>query len=104
MRISEFQELIRRTYGARDRRRSLETNTLWLMEEVGELAEAIRRRDHQAARKEIADVLAWLVTVASHSQIDVEKAALAKYGQGCPRCGAIPCDCPEHPAPKRWRK
>lgn len=102
MRISEFQELIRRTYHARDRRRGLETNMLWLMEEMGELAEAIRKRDRHEAEREVADVLAWLVTIASISGIDVEKAALAKYGRGCPRCGGIPCTCPEHRAPKRW--
>jgi NTP pyrophosphatase (non-canonical NTP hydrolase) len=102
MRIAEFQELIRRTYHERDAKRGLETDMLWLMEEVGELAEAVRKRDRKNAEEEFADVLAWLVTAASISGIDLEKAALAKYGKGCPRCGAIPCACPEHPAPKSW--
>jgi len=102
MHLAEFQALIHRTYHERDAKRGLETDMLWLMEEVGELAEAMRKRDRKGAEEEVADVLAWLVTVASISGIDVEKAALAKYGKGCPRCGAIPCTCPEHPAPKRW--
>ncbi len=102
MRIREFQDLIRRTYHSRDEARGLETNVLWLMEEVGELAETIRNRDRAEAEKEFADVLAWLSTIASLSGIDLEKAALAKYGKGCPRCGAIPCACAEVPTPTQW--
>lgn len=94
MRIAEFQDLVRRTYHERDEKRGLDKDFLWLVEEVGELAEAVRRRDAGMIREEAADVLAWLCTVCSLSGVDVEKAALAKYGQGCPRCAAIPCSCP----------
>ncbi len=94
MRISEFQDLIRRTYHERDRDRGLDKNMLWLVEEVGELAEGVRKGDRAGLEEEMADVLAWLSTVASLSGVDLERAALAKYGQGCPRCRAIPCGCP----------
>jgi NTP pyrophosphatase (non-canonical NTP hydrolase) len=93
MTIAEFQELIRRTYHARDKKRGLDKDYLWFTEEVGELAEAVRKRDKAGIFAEAADVLAWLCTICSISGIDLEKAALAKYGQGCPRCQAIPCRC-----------
>jgi NTP pyrophosphatase (non-canonical NTP hydrolase) len=94
MSITEFQDLIRRTYHRRDKKRGIDKNTLWLMEEVGELAEAVRKRAKKGMSLEAADVLAWLATICSIAGIDLEKAALAKYGKGCPRCKAIPCACP----------
>ena len=96
MKIREFQELIRKTYYDRDQARGVETNFLWLTEEVGELAEAIRKRDREGMNEEFADVLAWLSTLATLLEIDLEEAALAKYGKGCPRCDALPCACPAH--------
>ena len=102
MHIREFQELIHKIYNPRDKARGIETNFLWLVEEVGELAETIRKRDRKEAGKEFADVLAWLVTIATLSGVDIEKAALAKYGKGCPLCKATPCACPPHKTPKRW--
>ncbi len=96
MKIREFQELIRRTYYERDFARGMEKNYLWLTEEIGELAEAIRKRDRAGMSEEFADVLAWLSTLATILGIDLEEAALAKYGKGCPRCAAIPCGCAAH--------
>lgn len=93
MRVAEFQKLIRRTYHARDEKRGVDKNFLWFTEEVGELAEAVRLRDRDKIREEAADVLAWLCTIASLSEVELEEAALAKYGAGCPRCKAIPCSC-----------
>jgi NTP pyrophosphatase (non-canonical NTP hydrolase) len=94
MKIAEFQDLIRRTYHERDVKRGLDKDFLWLTEEVGELAEAVRERDRAKILEEAADVLAWLCTVVSISGVDLQEAALAKYGKGCPRCGSIPCGCP----------
>ena len=94
MSIDEFQDLIRRTYHERDVKRGIDKDFLWFTEEVGELAEAVRKRDLSMIREEAADVLAWLCTICSISGVDVESAALAKYGQGCPRCRAVPCSCP----------
>ena len=93
MTIVQFQRLIRRTYHARDKKRGLDKDFLWFTEEVGELAEAVRKRQKPEISREAADVLAWLCTICSISGVDLEKAALAKYGKGCPRCGSIPCSC-----------
>lgn len=96
MHLREFQELIRRTYSERDHARGMEKNFLWLTEEIGELAEAIRKRDRAGMLEEFADVVAWLSTIATELGIDLEEAAIAKYGRGCPRCSAIPCACRPH--------
>lgn len=94
MTIGEFQALIKKTYHARDRKRGVDKNFLWLTEEVGELAEGVRKRSKDEIFEEAADVFAWLATICSLSDVDLEKAVLAKYGKGCPRCRAIPCECP----------
>ena len=94
MTIAEFQDLIKRTYHRRDKKRGLDKDFLWFTEEVGELAEAVRKRDRKEILLEAADVLAWLSTICSLSGVDLEQAALAKYGNGCPRCEGIPCSCP----------
>ncbi|HNR99694.1 MAG TPA: MazG nucleotide pyrophosphohydrolase domain-containing protein [Planctomycetota bacterium] len=93
MTIREFQQLIERTYYERDARRGLALTFAWFVEEVGELARGIVRPGHAALEGEFADVLAWLATLASLHGIDLERAAAAKYGAGCPRCGGAPCRC-----------
>lgn len=93
MTLREFQERIAATYGARDRARGLDSTFRWLIEEVGELARAIRGWDRRRMEEEVGDVLAWTVTIASLLGIDVAEAA-ARYAGGCPKCGASPCACP----------
>lgn len=92
MRIEEAQSLMQRTYGMRDRARGAERTFLWLVEEVGELAEALRHQpDH--LEEEFADVLAWLLSLANVTGVDLD-AAMKKYASGCPRCHGVPCACP----------
>ena len=93
MHISEFQELIARTYGERDASRGVATSVAWLTEEVGELARALRKGTAEEQREEFADVLAWLVSLAHQAGIDLGVVAGQRYGGGCPKCGAIPCEC-----------
>jgi len=92
MQLNAFQDVIRRTYGDRDAARGLDGSFRWLVEEVGELARTLRHEDLAARVHEVGDVLAWLVSVATLLEVDVEAAA-ARYADGCPRCGAIPCRC-----------
>jgi NTP pyrophosphatase (non-canonical NTP hydrolase) len=100
MTLAEFQRLIEATYGAKDRGRGLEGTFMWFTEEVGELSRALRRGTRGAPLEaEFADVLAWLTTLASIAGVDLEAAARAKYGGGCPRCRAIPCRCAEPSRP-----
>jgi NTP pyrophosphatase (non-canonical NTP hydrolase) len=91
--LAEFQQIIRDTFGAKDARRGVEGTFMWFMEEVGELAAALRGGSHQERAAEFADVLAWLATLANTAGIDLETAVRAKYGTGCPGCGKTPCVC-----------
>ena len=81
-----------RTYGARDRARGQDATVAWLAEELGELARAARKGTREEQLHELGDVLAWLASLAEQLGLSLEDAA-ARYEQGCPRCGSIPCSC-----------
>ena len=92
MEIAEFQQLMADTYGANDAERGLPASVAWLTEEVGELAQAIRKGTRAQQLHELGDVLAWLTSIAGQLGLSLEEAA-ARYASGCPRCGNIPCTC-----------
>ena len=94
MDIAEFQELMHQTYGERDGRRGQAGSVAWLTEEVGELAQAIRKGSPGEQLHELGDVLAWLASIAGQLGLSLDEAA-ARYAAGCPRCGTVPCHCPE---------
>jgi NTP pyrophosphatase (non-canonical NTP hydrolase) len=90
--LDEFQDLMRRTYGERDRARGLASTVAWLAEELGELSQAVRKGDADRQRHELGDVLAWLASLAD--QLDLSLAAAAdRYRDGCPVCNSLPCVC-----------
>ncbi len=92
--IRAFQARVRDLYGAKDAARGDSATFIWLVEEVGELATALRSGTTEELALEMADVLAWLVTLASIRGIDLEAAAMRKYGRACPGgCGKVPCGC-----------
>lgn len=94
MHVRGFQDMMRRIYFHRDAKRGAKGTYEWLVDEVEELEEALRERDKDALEDEFADVLAWLASLANVVNIDLEKAALTKYNNKCPKCGEIPCTCP----------
>ncbi|MHC4696209.1 MAG: MazG nucleotide pyrophosphohydrolase domain-containing protein [Planctomycetota bacterium] len=93
MTLDELQALIDRMYSDRDRERGTAATFLWLCEEIGELATALREGSHEAKCSEFADVVAWLVTLANISDVNLTEALQAKYGSGCPGCGHLVCTC-----------
>ena len=93
MQLQEFQDVITRTYGARDSERGVPATVAWLAEEVGELARAVRKGTRDEQVHELSDALAWLASLAGQLGISLDEAA-SRYAAGCPRCGAIPCACP----------
>ncbi|MBM4022815.1 MAG: nucleotide pyrophosphohydrolase [Planctomycetes bacterium] len=99
MTIREFQFLIRRMYHDKDASRGVEGTFMWLTEEIGELATALRSGTHQERAMEFADVLAWLATIANVVDVDLEDAIGRKYGCGCPGCGRLACVCPDAEKP-----
>jgi NTP pyrophosphatase (non-canonical NTP hydrolase) len=96
MRIAELQDVLRRTYLERDAARGADGVFRWMVEEVGEVARAMRHRDAAALEHEMGDVLAWLGSLANVLDVDLERAA-ARYANGCPRCGSLPCSCEVRP-------
>src|SRR6184192_1604101 len=76
--LVDLQRIIRDTYGAKDERRGVEGTFMWFMEEVGELATALREGTAQERAEEFADVLAWLATLANIVDVDLEAAVQAK--------------------------
>lgn len=93
MYIREFQEMMRRLYFHRDSERGVVGTFDWLVDEVKELGEALKTDDKKALENEFADVIAWLASLANVTDVDLEKAALNKYDNKCPKCGHSPCQC-----------
>jgi len=91
--LADLQSLIARLYGDKDKARGAEGTYLWLAEEVGELAAALRVKDQENLAAEFADVLAWLATLANVTGVDLTDAVRRKYGEGCPGCRQSPCAC-----------
>jgi NTP pyrophosphatase (non-canonical NTP hydrolase) len=92
MNLADLQDVIERTYGARDRARGVPSTVAWLTEELGELAQAVRKGTVEHQRHELADVLAWVASLANQLDIDLSDA-ISRYADGCPRCHLIPCAC-----------
>jgi NTP pyrophosphatase (non-canonical NTP hydrolase) len=91
--LAAFQDRIAATYAERDRARGVPATVAWLAEELGELAQAVRKGTVDEQRHELGDVLAWLASLAEQLGLSLDDAA-ARYADGCPRCGASPCHCP----------
>jgi NTP pyrophosphatase (non-canonical NTP hydrolase) len=97
--LGDFQRLIRKMYYEKDVARGIDGTFMWLMEEVGELASALRNGTHEERLGEFADVLAWLATIANVAGVDLSEAVALKYGAGCPGCGQFACTCADAEKP-----
>jgi NTP pyrophosphatase (non-canonical NTP hydrolase) len=91
--LRQLQDVIETTFGERDRARGVPASVAWLAEEVGELAQAVRKGTREQQTMEFGDVIAWVATLANQMGIDLDDA-VSRYATGCPRCGASPCSCP----------
>lgn len=91
--LDEFQRRMRTMYFEKDAARGIDGTFMWLMEEVGELAAALREGTREDQMDEFADVLAWLTTIANVADVDLSEAITRKYGAGCPGCGEFACSC-----------
>ena len=100
MDLGVLQAQIESTFSDRDRVRGVDGTFRRLVEEIGEVAKAIRGGDRAALASELSDVLAWTLSVAVLCGVDLDRAA-ARYAAGCPRCGVSPCRCPMDATPDR---
>src|SRR3954454_13265148 len=89
--VRAFQRMILQMYGRKDAARGDAATFLWLVEEFGELATALRSGTREELALEMADCLAWIATLANIRGIDLESAVWRKYGRGCPGCRRSPC-------------
>jgi NTP pyrophosphatase (non-canonical NTP hydrolase) len=65
-------------YGEADRDRGLAPTVAWLCEEVGELAQAVRKGTPEQQLHELGDVLAWVASLANQLDLSLEEA-LQRY-------------------------
>ena len=92
MELDELQRLMAETYGQQDRARGVPATVAWLTEELGELAQAVRKGSPEQQLHELGDVLAWLASLAEQLGLSLEDA-VARYADCCPKCGGRPCSC-----------
>lgn len=92
MDLVELQDVIERTYGERDRGRSIAHTVAWLAEEFGELAQAVRKGTREQVEHEFSDVLAWVASLANQVDVDLT-TVIERFAHGCPKCNAVPCEC-----------
>ncbi len=74
MQLEEVQELMERLYGAADRERGVPATVAWLAEELGELAQAVRKGSREDQLHEFGDVLAWLASLANQLDLQLDDA------------------------------
>lgn len=74
MEIAAFQDLMEDLYGKADRERGIAATVAWLAEELGELAQAVRKGSREQQVHEFADVFAWLCSLANQLDIQLDDA------------------------------
>jgi NTP pyrophosphatase (non-canonical NTP hydrolase) len=90
--LDDLQTLMRETYGERDTARGTAATLAWLLEELGELARAVRKGTPAEQLHELSDVIAWVASLANQLGLSLE-VAMARYVDGCPKCHGTPCQC-----------
>ncbi len=72
MQLQELQDLMEELYGAADRDRGIPATVAWLAEELGELAQAVRKGTRDEQLHELGDVLAWLASLANQLDLHLD--------------------------------
>jgi NTP pyrophosphatase (non-canonical NTP hydrolase) len=78
MHLADVQSLMESLYGAADRERGIPATVAWLCEELGELAQAVRKGSRDEQLHELGDVLAWLASLANQLGLSLDDA-MARY-------------------------
>src|SRR5262245_45787457 len=74
MQLAELQPLMDDLYGAGARARGVPATIAWLCEELGELAQAVRKGSEGDQLHELGDVLAWLASLANQLGLSLDDA------------------------------
>lgn len=83
MTLGEVQDLMEEIYGEGDRERGIPATVAWLCEELGELAQAVRKGTKEQQLHELGDVLAWLSSLANQLDLSLDDA-MARYRENPP--------------------
>ena len=84
MELAAVQELMDELYGVGDRERGIPATVAWLCEELGELAQAVRKGTRDEQLHELGDVLAWLASLANQLDLTLDDA-IARYVDNPPQ-------------------
>ncbi|WP_457548877.1 MazG nucleotide pyrophosphohydrolase domain-containing protein [Archaeoglobus sp.] len=84
MDLKELRKIIKEKYYEIDAKSGKLFLLAVLFEEVGELAEAVRKNDVKAVEEELADVLFMVLSLANYFDVDVESKLIEKYVKGDP--------------------
>lgn len=84
MELGELRKIIKDKYYEMDSKSGELFLLAVLFEEVGELAEAVRKGDVEAVEEELADVLFMVLSMANLFDVDVESKLVEKYVEGNP--------------------
>ena len=74
MELAEVQARVEELYGRADRERGIPSTVAWLCEELGELAQAVRKGTRDEQLHELGDVLAWLASLANQIDLSLDDA------------------------------
>ncbi len=79
MKLREIQAMIKEKYYHYDVKSGALFLLAVLFEEVGELAEAVRKGDTKAVNEELVDVLFMLLSIANLFNVELENRLVEKY-------------------------
>ena len=74
MDLDQVQQLMEQLYGEADRARGIPATVAWLCEELGELAQAVRKGTPEQQLHELGDVLAWTASLANQLGLSLDDA------------------------------
>jgi len=84
MRLTELQRLIKEKYYEIDSKSGELFLLAVLFEEVGELAEVVRKKDIKGIKEELTDVLFMILSLANLFDLELESRLIEKYIKGDP--------------------
>jgi len=84
MELKNIQNLIKKKYYHLDARSGPLFLLAVLFEEVGELAEAVRKNEKDSIKEELVDVLFMVLSLANLFNIELEDLLIEKYIKGDP--------------------
>ncbi len=95
--IYKWQQMFNKIYGRSNTSQSVEQLGFHLMEEIGEVAKAMRLGNVPKLQDELADVFAWSAAIITRCQTITnetyrfDEVVWARYPYACPHCESNPC-------------